>query len=58
MPYIIVKNFNDYSIVNSLSGHTYSKHNTLNKTKKELENIKSLYVCTKYSLTLLEKPKN
>ena len=37
MPYLVVKNFNDYSVINPTSGHIYSKHTTLNRAKKQLE---------------------
>ena len=36
MPYLIVKNFNDYSVVNPISHHIYSKHTTLNRAKKQM----------------------
>jgi len=36
MPYIIAKNFSDYSVVNPISGHVYSKHTTFNRAKKQL----------------------
>ena len=36
MPYLVVKNFNDYSVINPISGHIYSKHTTLNRAKKQL----------------------
>jgi hypothetical protein len=36
MPYIIAKNFSDYSVVNPISGHIYSKHTTFNRAKKQL----------------------
>ena len=37
MPYKIVKNFSDYSVINPLTGHKYSKHTTLNRAKKQME---------------------
>ena len=36
MPYVITKNFSDYSVINPISGHIYSKHTTLNRAKKQL----------------------
>ena len=42
MPYSIIKNFNNYSIVDSSTGHLYSKHITFNRAKKEMD-IFSLY---------------
>ena len=39
MPYLIVKNFNDYSVVNPISHHIYSKHTTLNRAKKQMEHL-------------------
>jgi hypothetical protein len=36
MPYIITKNFSDYSVINPTSGHIYSKHTTFNRAKKQL----------------------
>ena len=36
MPYLIVKNFNDYSVINPISQHVYSKHTTLNRAKKQM----------------------
>jgi hypothetical protein len=37
MPYVITKNFSDYSVINPISGHIYSKHTTFNRAKKQLE---------------------
>lgn len=34
---MIVKNFADYSVLNPLTGHLYSKHTTFNRAKKQLE---------------------
>ena len=34
---MIIKNFNDYSVMNMLTGHLYSKHTTFNRAKKQLE---------------------
>lgn len=43
MPYVIIKNFSDYSVINPVSGHIYSKHTTLNRAKKQLSLFESLY---------------
>jgi hypothetical protein len=43
MPYVIQKNFNDYSLVSLFSGKVYSKHKTLSRAKKEMEILKSLH---------------
>lgn len=37
MPYVIRKNFNDYSVVNLFNGHVFSKHTTLSRAKKQME---------------------
>ncbi len=36
MPYMIVKHFNNYSVINPLTHHIYSKHTTLNRAIKQL----------------------
>jgi len=43
MPYMIIKNFNDYSVVNPISGHIYSKHTSLNRAKKQSGILERLY---------------
>ena len=42
MPYMITKNFSDYSVVNPSSGHVYSKHTTFNRAKKQLGILQSV----------------
>lgn len=53
MPYSIIKNFNDYSVVNTLTGHLYSKHTTFNRAKKELD-LFSLYKLNVHNPTLYQ----
>lgn len=36
MPYSIIKNFNDYSIIDTSTNHIYSKHTTFNRAKKQI----------------------
>ncbi len=42
MPYEIIKNFSDYSVMNPLTGHLYSKHTTFNRAKKQMEILSKL----------------
>jgi len=42
MPFVVLKNFNDYSVINLTTGHILSKHTTLNKAKKQMEILKQI----------------
>ena len=39
---VVLKNFNDYSVINLTTGHILSKHTTLNKAKKQMEILKQI----------------
>jgi len=41
-PFVVLKNFNDYSVINLTTGHILSKHTTLNKAKKQMEILKQI----------------
>ena len=53
MPYSIIKNFNDYSIIDTSTNHIYSKHTTFNRAKKQMD-IFSLYKLNVFNPSLYQ----